>query len=226
MNGIFRAALFDLDGTLIDSLTDLTNATNTALAALDCATHPLADYRFKVGDGARTLCSRALPADKQHLIDQAVRLMRAHYETHCIDETQVYPGVAELVSVLHDRGLKLAVLSNKPDDFTKRLVDHYFPSKPFDLVCGQKANVPLKPDPTSALQIATELGVTPPQCLYLGDTNTDMRTARAAGMRAIGVLWGFRDREELTASGADAVIGRPEEVLELLPAKPRQQTSP
>ena len=212
----FAAVLFDLDGTLADTLADLANATNWALAKLDCPTHPIEAYRYKVGDGARQLCARALPADKQQLVDDTVRLMRERYDKHCFELTQLYPSIPELVAELAKRGYKLAVLSNKPDDFTKRMVAHYFKPSPFDAVRGQLPNLPLKPDPTVALQIAAELEVPPREWLYLGDTNTDMRTAHAAGMFPVGVLWGFRDREELVESGAQHLVAKPGEVLDLL----------
>src|SRR5205809_5050322 len=126
-----RAVLFDLDGTLANTLADLANATNWALTQLDCPTHPLEAYRYKVGDGARQLCARALPADKQHLVDDAVRLMRQRYDKHCFELTRLYPDIAELIATLDSRGYRLAVLSNKPDDFTKRMVAHYFQRSPF-----------------------------------------------------------------------------------------------
>ena len=211
----FRAVLFDLDGTLIDSLADLANATNHALVTLGCLTHPRAAYRYFVGDGARTLCQRALPADKQHLLDDCLKLMRAHYDEHRYDETQPYPGIPELLAALTKRGHSLAVLSNKPDHFTKEVVARYFPDTGFAAVRGQLAHVPLKPDPTAALQIAQELGIPPAQWLYLGDTDTDMRTARAAGMHAVGVLWGFRDRAELEDNGAKIIIATPSELLQI-----------
>jgi phosphoglycolate phosphatase len=212
----FRAVFFDLDGTLADTLADLANATNWALTQLGCPTHPVDSYRFKVGDGARELCARALPADRQDLLDEAVRLMRERYAAHCFEQTVLYPGIPELVSALAGRGYRLAVLSNKPDDFTKQMVAHYFKPSPFALVRGQLPGVPLKPDPTAALRIAQDLGVAPAEWLYLGDTNTDMRTARASGMTAVGVLWGFRDREELIESGAQHLVAKPEDVLKLL----------
>jgi phosphoglycolate phosphatase len=216
VNHNIRAVLFDLDGTLVDSLADLANATNWALAQLGCPTHPVESYRTKVGDGARELCARALPADKQDLADEVLKLMRQHYDTHCFDLTTLYPGIPELISALAGRRCSLAVLSNKPDDFTKRVIAHYFKPSPFAPVRGQLPNVPLKPDPTGALQIAHELGIPPAQWLYLGDTNTDMRTACAAGMEAVGVLWGFRDRDELVESGATHLAAKPDEVLQYL----------
>lgn len=216
MNDDIRAVLFDLDGTLADTLADLANATNWALQQVGCPTHPVDSYRYKVGDGARELCARAVPADKQALVDDVLRLMRLHYDAHCFDLTRLYPGIAELVSALAERRLKLAVLSNKPDDFTRRMIAHYFQPSPFAITRGQLANVPLKPDPTAALQIARELGVLPVHWLYLGDTNTDMRTARAAGMHPVGVLWGFRDRDELLESGAKYIVAKPSDALDLV----------
>jgi len=211
-----RAVLFDLDGTLADSLADLANATNWALTQVGCPTHPLEDYRYFVGDGARELCARALPADKQNLVDETLRLMRERYDAHCFDETKLYPGIPELIAALAERSYRLAVLSNKPDIFTKRMIAHFFHPSPFAIVRGQLPNVPLKPDPTAAVQIAGELDILPAQWLYLGDTNTDMQTAHGAGMHPVGVLWGFRDREELVKSGAEHIAAKPEEVLELL----------
>jgi phosphoglycolate phosphatase len=210
-----RAVLFDLDGTLADSLADLANAVNWALTQLGCPTHPVNSYRLMVGDGARQLCERALPADRQDLVEETLRLMRNRYSDHCFELTRLYEGIPEMVSALAER-YQLAVLSNKPDHFTKRMITHYFNPSPFSVVRGQLPDVPLKPDPTAALQIAGELAVPPPQWLYLGDTNTDMRTARAAGMHPVGVLWGFRDREELVESGAEHIVAKPEEVLKLL----------
>ena len=207
--------LFDLDGTLADSLADLANATNAALRAVGCPLQPQEKFRFMVGDGARTLCARALPADRPELIDAVLQRMRAHYAAHCFDETRLYPGIRELVRALADRGCPLAVLSNKPDEFTSRMITHYFQPNPFQVVRGQRAGVPLKPDPASALAIARQLNIPPVDWLYLGDTNTDMQTAQAAGMVPVGVAWGFRDRKELLASGAAAIIDAPADLLKL-----------
>jgi phosphoglycolate phosphatase len=212
----FRAVLFDLDGTLADTLADLANAVNWALQQVDCPPCPVDSYRYKVGDGVREMCQRALPADKQELTDQVLRLMRQRYDQHCFDLTRLYPGIPELVSAFAERQFKQVVLSNKPDDFTKRIVAHYFQPSPFAVVRGQLPNVPPKPDPTAARQLAQELQVTPEHWLYLGDTNTDMYTARAAGMHSVGVLWGFRDREELVHSGAEHIVSKPQDVLALL----------
>jgi phosphoglycolate phosphatase len=212
----FCAVLFDLDGTLADTLADLANAMNHALTTLGCPPHPLDAYRYLVGDGARNLCTRALPVDRQDLVDDTLRLMRQHYDAHCFDETRLYPGIPELISALTERRYKLAVLSNKPDDFTKRMIVRYFPKNPFDAIHGQRAGVPLKPDPTAALQIAGELKIPAADWLYLGDTNTDMHTAANAGMYPVGVLWGFRPQSELEQAGAKAIVAKPKEILRLV----------
>jgi phosphoglycolate phosphatase len=211
---MMRALLFDLDGTLADTLADLANATNWALTQLGCPTHPLDKYRYMVGDGATQLCARALPSARQNLLDEAVRLMRGRYAETWHDTTRLYPGIAELIPAL--ARYKLAILSNKPDDFTKQVIEHYFQPNPFHVVRGQLPGVPLKPDPSAALEIARQLGVPVSDWLYLGDTNTDMRTARAAGMFPVGVLWGFRNRKELSESGAAALVKQPEQILALL----------
>ncbi len=211
----FQAVLFDLDGTLADTLADLANATNAALAELGCPTHPVAAYRHMVGDGTRQLCLRALPAERQNLLDQTLKLMRQHYDAHCFDLTRLYNGIPELIQTLREQQRWLAVLSNKPDEFTKRMIAHYFPQGSFQAVRGQRAGVPLKPDPAAAREIAQQARIAPERWLYLGDTNTDMHTATAAQMYAVGVLWGFRDRQELLESGARQIISRPSELLEL-----------
>jgi phosphoglycolate phosphatase len=216
MQASIRAVLFDLDGTLADTLADLVNATNWALAQLGCPTHAADRYRYMVGDGARQLCARALPSDRQDLLDQTVKLMRGRYAAHWADQTLLYPGIQETIATLAGRGFRLAVLSNKPDDFTKQVVAHYFQPNPFHAVSGQKPGVPLKPDPTAALEIARRLEVPAAEWMYLGDTNTDVQTARGAGMFPVGVLWGFRGRAELLENGAQALVERPEQILPLL----------
>jgi phosphoglycolate phosphatase len=212
----FRGVMFDLDGTLADSLGDLANATNQALTSLGLPAHPREKYRTMVGDGARVLCERATPAERRDLVPEVLQRMRAHYAAHWFEETRLYAGIPELVAALSERGYRLAVLSNKPEDFTRQMIAHYFPDNPFQAVRGQRAGTPLKPDPAGALAIAGELAVPAPAWLYLGDTNTDMATARAAGMKPVGVLWGFRDREELVGSGAAEIVAAPAEVLKLL----------
>lgn len=145
-----------------------------------------------------------------------LRDYQAYYETHNLVATRPYDGVPELLQALSSRGMRLCVLSNKPDADTRRVVRHFFPDVPFADVRGQREGVPSSPTPTAALDVARELGLPPEAFLYLGDTAVDMRCARAAGMRPIGVLWGFRTAEELTSSGAERLISQPMALLDHL----------
>jgi phosphoglycolate phosphatase len=212
------AVLFDLDGTLVDSLGDLGSSMNIVLEKLGCPTHSLSSYRTFVGDGVEMLARRALPADRRDpaTISAAVATMREVYGARFLEHTRPYPGIPELLDSLHARAFRLAVLSNKPHDLTVALVSALFGRWPLAPVFGERAGVPRKPDPAAALEVAHLLGLQCPRVLYLGDTPTDMATARAAGMPAVGVSWGFRDAGELRAAGADAVVHSPSEVLALL----------
>jgi len=214
----YEAVLFDLDGTLLDTLEDLADSTNAALAALGYPPHPLDAYRTLVGDGIHNLARRALPEGRrdEETVLRCVDAIRAEYARRWDARTRPYPGVPELLDALSGRGVRMAILSNKPDGATRRVVERLLPGWDFALVLGAREGVPLKPDPAAALEVAARLGLRPEEMLYLGDTNTDMQTARAAGMRAVGALWGFRDAEELRQAGAQELICRPEELLRFL----------
>ena len=191
---------------------------NAALAKLGFPTHPVDAFRYFVGDGAETETRRSLP--KNHLDDHTVKtcltLMRDEY-SRCWDaNTRPYSGIAELLSALHDRNIPMAILSNKPDDFTQLNVRKLLAGWSFQTVRGVSPTTPKKPDPTAAMQIAKDFKVSPHEFLYLGDTNTDMQTANAAGMYPVGVLWGFRTADELLACGAKALIKTPLELLPIL----------
>lgn len=212
----FRAIIFDLDGTLLDSLADLADSMNCVLEAAGLPTHNVEAYKRFVGDGMENLVRRALPHDRQDEADRALAAMRAEYGRRWRDKTRPYPGIPELLDALQERSLRLAILSNKPDDFTRLIVARLLPHWRIDAVMGLRPGWPRKPDPAGALAIARDLGLPPAAFLYVGDTDTDMRTAKAAGMFAVGVLWGFRTKEELCAHGAAALIEHPLELLELL----------
>jgi phosphoglycolate phosphatase len=214
----FHAVLFDLDGTLLDTLEDIADAANSVLARHRYPTHPVADYRFFVGEGARTLVERTLPekARDGNTIDRMYAEFRGEYARNWNAKTRPYDGVPDLLDGLVGRGVKIAVLSNKPDDFTRRCVEELLGDWDFDAVLGHHDGIPPKPDPTGALQVASMLGVAPGRVLFVGDSSIDMQTAVAAGMFPVGVLWGFREREELEASGARAIIGVPMELIALL----------
>jgi phosphoglycolate phosphatase len=208
-----RAAIFDLDGTLADSLADIGGAVNRVLARRGLPTHPVSAYLRFIGDGAEKLIARALPAERQELIMPVLIDYRAEYAAHLADETTLFPGVAELLDGLCERRITLAILSNKPDAPTKALCERLLLRWPFKVIYGERAGVPRKPDPTAALEIAQLLEVRPAECAFVGDTPIDMRTARASGMFGIGVLWGFRSREELLEAGASAIAEHPSEVV-------------
>ena len=210
------AALFDLDGTLLDTLGDLADAANHALTAVGRPTYPVQDYRQLVGQGLRQLFIDALGPHHAHLADNAIAHHRRYYAQHRFDTTQPYPGIVPMLHACAERGLRLGVLSNKPDDATQDVVARYFPDVPWSFVRGHRAGTNLKPDPHAAIEAIQTLGVPAPQWLYIGDTAVDMQTGRAAGMTTVGVAWGFREVDELWAHGADAVIDEPAQLLGLI----------
>ena len=209
------AAIFDLDGTLIDSLADIGTSMNRALATHGLPTHPIDAYRRFVGEGVEVLTRKAT-GDHPTLQAAVLATYRGLYAENLFGHTQPYAGIAEALTALKTRPVTLGVLSNKPHVSTQRLVAALFADVPFVAVNGQKADVPRKPDPTAALQMAAEFGVNPGDCAFIGDSAIDMGTAKAAGMFAIGVTWGFKSRDELHAFGADAVIDDPSELLTVL----------
>ena len=216
----FHAVIFDLDGTLADTLDDIAEATNHALARHGLPTHPRDAYRELVGEGVRRLVERALPPDRQDLAGEVLEELARHYVDHMFDRSVPYPEVPELLDRLTERGIPMAVLSNKPESATRWMIDHLFGGWEFAAIVGGADGVPLKPDPAALLAIARALAVDPARCVFLGDTRTDMETAVAAGMFPVGALWGFRDRAELEAHGARAFLERPLELLDLFDEVP------
>ena len=214
----FRAVLFDLDGTLLDTLQDLADAMNTVLRRSGFATHPLEAYKYFVGDGMATLVRRALPerhGNDETTVTTCLAAMKEEYRRRWMEQTRPYPGIPALLDELAARQIKISILSNKPDEFTRMMVERLLPRWHFECVFGERPGVPRKPDPSAALEIAGRSQVPVEAFAYLGDTSTDMITANAAGMYAIGVLWGFRPAEELTANGAKILISSPADFLEL-----------
>jgi phosphoglycolate phosphatase len=212
----YEAVMFDLDGTLADTLADIAAVGNHALGRLGLAAIPVEKYRFLAGQGIRRLISDALGPEHQDLVPEAVELARAYQLEHGLDHARLYPGIAQLLDELTRRKLKTAVLSNKPHPATQVAVAKLLGNWRFDAVAGQREGVPLKPDPRQALEIAERLAVPAPRWLYLGDTAADMRTAVAARFHPVGVLWGFREEAELRANGARTIIAHPLELLKLL----------
>ncbi len=216
----FKAALFDLDGTLVDSLNDIADSMNYVLSIHGFSLHPVSDYRFFVGEGMRVLVNRALPQgiSDQKLIDQCLSQMNDEYSRRWNHKTRVYDGILQLLKYLSYHGIVITVLSNKPHEFTVKVINHYFGNSVFKEVVGA-GKFPPKPDPAAALSIASSCQISPSDFLYLGDSAVDMKTAKSAGMFACGCLWGFRDKEELLDSGADLVVEKPEFVIRFLEKK-------
>jgi len=214
----YEAVLFDLDGTLLDTIEDLTDSMNFALARLGFSALTIEQCKLHVGEGRDVFARRALPegARDDKTVSRCIEMMTEHYADNWANKTKPYGGVESLLSELASRGLRMVVLSNKYDSSVRQAVSHFFAAGTFEIVRGAVENVPRKPDPTSALQIADELGVEPGRFLYLGDTNTDMQTAVSAGMYPVGVKWGFRTAEELAENGARQLLDRPEGLLQLL----------
>ena len=212
---MYKAVLFDLDGTLTDTLADIAAAMNRALRLHGLPEWPVDAYRYLVGNGAKVLAQRCV-RDRQELAETVRQTYQAYYETHNLVLTRPYAGVPEMLAALAERGLRLAVFSNKPDADTRAVVRHYFPDAAFAVVRGQVEGVPVKPDPAGALAVAVQMGIPPEDFLYLGDTATDMECALAAGMHPIGAVWGFRTAQELTDSGAEQLVHAPEDLLSLI----------
>jgi phosphoglycolate phosphatase len=214
----YHAIVFDLDGTLLDTLDDIADSANTVLAEHGYPPHSADDYRFFIGGGVDILFERALPESERNAeaIRACVERFRDVYRGGWDVKTRIYDGASQLLDGLVKRGLKLAILSNKPHAFVGKCVTRYLSRWTFSPILGQRDGVPHKPDPTGAQEIADELGIAPAEFLYLGDSATDMKTARAAGMFAVGALWGFRPEKEMRDAGAQTLIATPTDLLELV----------
>lgn len=208
----YKAAIFDLDGTLVDSLADLADATNYALKIFGQPSRDIQAFRQMVGNGIRTLISRALGPDKQHLAEDVLEKMREKYTQICLDKTRPYNGLPQVIAELAKRGIKLAVLTNKDQKMAQKIVRHFFDGY-FQIIKGTTAAVAVKPEPFEALQVPEKFNVKPQETVFIGDSDIDMQTAKGGKMFAIGVSWGFRGRKELIEAGADAVIDEPGELL-------------
>ncbi len=211
-----HAVIFDLDGTLLNTLGDLRAATNHALEVRGLPPHSMEEIRQFIGNGIRLLICRAMPEGTPEAeIDAALDDFKAYYAAHIHDRTVPYDGIPQLLTALRKRGIKVAVLSNKIDSASQQLIEYFFPGKT-DVVFGEHVGVPRKPDPTSCRMVMQQLGVQPEQVLYVGDSGTDMQTAKNAGLYAVGVTWGFRSKEVLLEYGADILVHRPEQILQIL----------
>lgn len=213
----FRAVLFDLDGTLLDTLDDLCDATNTVLARFGFPTHPQRAYRQMVGQGIRVLATLALPEENrdEQTIGRVQGDLDRYLREHPVMKSKPYPEVPALLSRLQERIIPMSILTNKPDSLARAVVAQLLDGWSFKGIQGQREDVPRKPDPTAAISLSDVMGVAPTQIVFVGDSDIDMQTALAAGMTPVGVAWGFRGRVELDAAGAKRIISRPLDLLEL-----------
>jgi len=215
-----RTIIFDLDGTLLDSLEDIAVTMNKVLESLNLPIHKLEDYQYFVGHGIDILVENALGNSySQEIKDEVVKRFKLKYDEKMHEKTAPYDGIYDLLDELKKLNCNLAVLSNKPHKFTLSYVNHFFKDYGFKEIHGQKENVPKKPDPQAAINIAKSLNTPCEEIYFVGDTKVDMQTAKSAKMIAIGVLWGFRDEQELKESGADFIVSFPLEIVDIIKSK-------
>ncbi len=211
-------AIFDLDGTLIDTIADLARSANYALQQLHYPPHAVAAYRLMVGNGINKMIERALPEDEQteENVLRVREVFLPYYDQHNADDSCPYAGIPPLLSSLHAAGVAIAVASNKYQAATERIISHYFPTIPFAAVFGQREGTPVKPDPAIVYDILAAAQKERGDVLYVGDSATDMRTAAAAGVAACGVTWGFRPRAELEAQQPAYIVDSAKEIYDII----------
>lgn len=217
-----KTVVFDLDGTLLNTLRSLANCYNRVLTAYGLQSHEPEAFRYFIGNGAKNCllaCLRAseeLGGLEEAGIEQLLQAQQRDYRESWHQDVEVYPGIFDLLAELQKLGVNLAVLTNKDHEFAERCVSHFFPNQPFDYIQGFSKQVPHKPDPTGARRIAEHFSCEADQVCLVGDTSVDVETAKRAGFMAVGVLWGFRDHAELKAAGADHIIALPAELLSVI----------
>ena len=215
---MIKAAIFDLDGTLLNTLEDVVNACNYALKKCNFKTHSIEEYKVFVGVGRSKLIERIVPDEykgNDEVKNKVLRLFDEYYSGHMLDMTKPYEGICEMLKSLKEKGVKLAVVSNKPDEFVGGIVKKYF-GDTFEIVHGQRTNYPVKPDPTTVYEVIEYFGIKLNESIYVGDSNVDIYTAKNAKVKSIGVAWGFRGEEELREAGADYIVYDSNEIAELI----------
>ena len=214
---MYKAVVFDLDGTLVDTLSDLAEATNEGLKKAGLTPRSVDEYRYFVGSGREKLVRRAMGESFTDSLAEIVgNTFDSYYAIHCNDNVRAYDGCAEMLSRLGKLGIKTAVLSNKPDEFVEGILSNVFPCHSFTASWGKRPEFPVKPDPSALLALLKEISVKPSECLYIGDSDVDVFTAANAGVDMLGAEWGFRGRDELVSAGARNVVKSPYEILEYI----------
>lgn len=211
-----KTVIFDLDGTLLDSIEDIASSMNKVLESLQLPTHKIEDYKHFVGGGVDILVENALSNQSKEIKYEVIKRFKIEYDGKLHSKTLPYDRIYELLDELKKLDINLAVLSNKPHEFTVSYVNHFFKNYNFKEIHGQKKDVPKKPDPKAALDIVKCLDSSCENTYFIGDTKIDMQTAKSANMTAIGVLWGFRDEKELRDFGADFIVSNPLEILKII----------
>ena len=213
----FKGIIFDLDGTLVDSLEDIADAMNSVLQSLNFPTHGYEDYQYFIGSGLRNLVSKALPAthNNEAQIDHCYHLMIEVYRDNCTCKTKAYDGIFELLDELKSRNIKLSVFSNKADELTKEITETLFPEY-FNPIVGLTTESLKKPNPFKTLEISANFGLKAEEIIFIGDSDIDMQTATNANMYAVGVSWGYRPEEELILNGAKYVLKQPADLIDIL----------
>lgn len=207
--------LFDLDGTLVDSLEDLALSTNRVLQTHGLPTHEISEYNYFVGNGVRKLMERALPDNRLDLLEECLEDFQKDYDEHCLDHTLPYPGMRELIESLKGDGIKLSVVTNKPHHLAVKIVETLFPDT-FITILGQQDLYPVKPNPESTFMALMAMRLSKDDCYFIGDSNVDIQTGYEADMDTIGVCWGFRGRQELEKEGATYVVDTPMEIKDII----------
>jgi len=212
-----NAVIFDLDGTLLDTIEDIADSMNSVLENRGYPVHDIPRYRTFVGAGLSVFVKKALPVDcSDETIEKCLEAMKTKYANNCAKKTKPFPGITELLRELLNKKIRISVLSNKLDEATKAVVKEYFPDFPFDIVLGARPNIPLKPDPTAANEISAKLHLAPEEIVFVGDCDVDMQTAVNAGNYPIGVLWGYQTASILEINGAKNLLHKPAELLSLI----------
>ncbi len=213
-----KLVIFDLDGTLLNTIEDLGNAANYALSQNGYPTHSLASYPFFVGNGVRNLIRKALPDDMRtdSIIESSLKDFKEYYNEHNTDCTKPYDGIEELLRNLQDNGVKIAVASNKYQQATEKIIAHYFGDIDFVAVYGQREGVNVKPDPSVVFSILSDAKVPKSEVLYVGDSGVDMETARRACVDSVGVTWGFRSEKELNEYHADMIVNKASDIFDIV----------